>query len=613
MGNYFISSVNGDLIYQFNPKTNELTKMVAAVENTWYDKMQIDDEGKWIFVSGGRNTTYFLRAIPISNPNSPVNVYYSSNSDGQISINHWVYDVNNSTLFFIANSGKDSGLFYATKAGGFKDKKFYHSYVGDAFENNFFQAFYLWIGDCYWSNNNFLEDGSFDSSKVIDVLLSKSYYDEEAEQWKSFTREDVDIRFDKYWSATDTLKTLAVLTRGKKNEEAIEALNNTVGLTALCSINGYDSEGNEWFENVRGTGYRHNFLADIFYLKNTDILLVDANDNAKKMFELQSNGLFANTDQQYFVSCDSNYKNKTITFGFSDAYYNSDGTLKYSLLKEKFFEYCNVAGDKEFRLTAFKNDEKYGSLYSTLTNEDAIEWIAAEPERMNLFGQYAGMTYRYNPKVERDDVMLDYASFMKMISKTCFIVGTDKKACTWNWDYIKDDNTTDFYINYLSSWPIEGNLFVTEKGVFYEYTNLTDSNYSWSSEQKYYYVVQVADTNGNIVEIVNKLPLPDGKVVQSERNKDRILLQYSAMNEDGSEKGYHHIYAVEMETGEVTNCFDNVPNRNSLEVVSFNTAGDMLYFSAVRGTSVENGIVNIVTNEYNPLTVQRKMVAVYTF
>ena len=68
-----------------------------------------------------------------------------------------------------------------------------------------------------------------------------------------------------------------------------------------------------------------------------------------------------------------------------------------------------------------------------------------------------------------------------------------------------------------------------------------------------------------------------------------------------------------METGEVTNCFDNVPNRNSLEVVSFNTAGDLLYYSAVRGTAVENGIVNIVTNEYNPLTIQRKMVAVYTF
>ena len=62
----------------------------------------------------------------------------------------------------------------------------------------------------------------------------------------------------------------------------------------------------------------------------------------------------------------------------------------------------------------------------------------------------------------------------------------------------------------------------------------------------------------------------------------------------------------------MTNCFENVPNRNGLEVVTFSAAGDMLYYSAVRGTSVENGIVRISTNEYNPLSVTRKMVAVYT-
>ena len=188
-----------------------------------------------------------------------------------------------------------------------------------------------------------------------------------------------------------------------------------------------------------------------------------------------------------------------------------------------------------------------------------------------------------------------------MISKTCFLSGTDEKAITWNCGQLSGIDSIPY--SYSDSGAKLSN---TTNGIYYEYYN------TWG-DNPYYYIVQVADSDGKIVELVNKLPLPIGKVVRSEKNKDRVVLQYSIMDSNGAELGYHHIYAVEMETGEVTNCFDNVPNRNNLEVVSFNTADDLLYYSAVRGTSVENGIVNIVTNEYNPLTVQRKMVAVYTF
>ena len=52
---------------------------------------------------------------------------------------------------------------------------------------------------------------------------------------------------------------------------------------------------------------------------------------------------------------------------------------------------------------------------------------------------------------------------------------------------------------------------------------------------------------------------------------------------------------------------------NMLEVISYSVGGDNLYFSAVRGTTVENQIVDINTNECNPLGTNRKMVAVYSF
>ena len=153
---------------------------------------------------------------------------------------------------------------------------------------------------------------------------------------------------------------------------------------------------------------------------------------------------------------------------------------------------------------------------------------------------------------------LSYSVFMNLLSRTCFIAGTDQKAITWNWN-----NEGRYQIPYdYYRWNTDGSkISGTDTGIYYEY-------YNTSGNDPFYYIVQVADADGKMVELVNKLPLPAGKVVKSEKNKDRILLQYSVMDENGAEFGYHHIYSVEMANGLVTNCFDNVPNRNNLEVVS---------------------------------------------
>ena len=636
---YFISSDNGDMIYQYDPATDELTKMVAAVENTYYEKMQIDDEGQWIFVSGSRNSSYFLRAIPIGNPNAFVNIYYSSNYI--IGADRWAYDAKNGKMYFIVNDGNKSGLFIATKAGGFKDKSFVHSYVGADFENDLFETYVAWcMNDNQWSSN-YKTNNDFDSAKVLKIIHDSlpSIYDYKMMENKKLSLDDVDIRFDKYFSSTDCLKALATLTAGKKNEAAFEALNNSVGRTALYSMTGQDEEGIDWFNYVSGEGYRNNFLADILYVKDTDILLVNSDkvmityydyaynddnsyiydENGNYQFIMKAvkgsdlirkneNGFYDEKNSFDFINTEGVWGNYVKSYNFTTKYYNSDGTINSAAILEYLYSFCNVEGTKEFSLQAFKDDESYGSLYSTLKNEAAIEWIATDVERLNLFGQLSGIYYGYNYSDNKDMLQFKHSLFMNMLSKTCFIAGTDKKAVTWNWDNIMYDDCgtlRPIEIPYTTSGD-GAKLTATDTGVYYEWYNTSGTN-------PYYYIVQVADADGKLVELVNKLPLPAGKVVQSEKNKDRILLQYSVMDENGAELGYHHIYSVEMATGKVTNCFDSVPNRNSLEVVSFNSAGDLLYYSAVRGTSVENGIVNIVTNEYNPLTVQRKMVAVYTF
>ena len=618
---YFISGNNygmtgGDMIYQFNPENDELTQMVAAVESTSYQKMQIDAEGQWIFVSGSRSSTYFLRAIPINNPNGFVNAYYSSNN--QISADLWAYDAKNGKLYFIVNDGSKNGLFTATKNGGFKDKNFLSSFVGSDFENKLFETYSFYTGS-YWKEEVKTSEGKFDAQKAMDKIISSipSYYDYSTSKTKRLTQDDVDISFDKIFSESNDYNYIARFIKGKKNKEAFEALDSDEGRGFLFTL--YMS----YIKTAQGQdGYEHNFLSDILYVKDKDVLLCNSNDvileykekygdnETKKikgtdLFPRNNNGKYKNHNSYEVQNIVGNTSfSQKYACVFNSSFYDSYNKLDASKVLETIYSYCNVDGSKEFRLTNFKNDEKYGSLYSTLTNEKAIEWINSDSARMNLFGDYSmdmSMAGTYASTVSSTN----YFKLMNMISNTCFIAGTNQKATTWN---CSKTSSIPYSANNYST---NAKLSVLDSGVYYEYYNITNS-YGINNDP-YYYIVQVADSEGKFVEIVNKLPLPSGKVVKSEMTKERILLQYSMMDENGAELGYHHIYAVEMANGKVTNCFDNVPNRNSLEVVSFNSAGDLLYYSAVRGTSVENGIVNILTNEYNPLTVQRKMVAVYTF
>ena len=651
---YFISSDNGDMIYQFDPKTNELVKMVASVENTYYEKMQIDDEGEWIFVSGNRYTgssSYFLRAIPINNPNSPVNIYYSSNYE--MDPEKWIYDNKNEMMYFIVNDGNKAGLFTASKAGGFRNKTFHESCVGESFNDNLFES-YIGSKSSFCWKDSVKTDGAFDSTKAVQFFIDRviGFWDCQTQEEKRISRDDVDIRFDKFACAKGSLKALAVLTAGKKNEEAFEALNNLIGMDVLYSLSGKDEEGYNWYEYVNNKGYRNYLWADILYLKDTDILLVDSDEiifeyamgyaydesnnyildensnptyvmkgvKGIDLLEKQADGFYSRfSGLGELLYYENSWQESINSFSFTSRFYGQDNSsrtivpsqlseddyfyapLNAKAVLEYLFSFCNVEGEKELRLTSFKDDEKYSSLYTTLTNEQAIEWLAADVERLSLFGEVAGViSYWFE-----EDYMpkLSYSVFMNLLSRTCFIAGTDQKAITWNWN-----NEGRYQIPYdYYRWNTDGSkISGTDTGIYYEY-------YNTSGNDPFYYIVQVADADGKMVELVNKLPLPAGKVVKSEKNKDRILLQYSVMDENGAEFGYHHIYSVEMANGLVTNCFDNVPNRNNLEVVSFNSAGDLLYYSAVRGTLVENGIVNLITNEYNPLTVQRKMVAVYTF
>ena len=613
---------SGEIIYQFDPSSNQITEMVAAVEGTSYYKLQIDKSGQWIFASGSRSGSYFLRAIPVTNPNGFVNVFYSSSE--YIYDNQWVYDDSAGIMYFIARDGNNSGLFTATKAGGFKDKTFHRSYIGQGFEMNLFDSFSVVYNDdvsnpYYW-NTDVQTDGKLDAQKAVAYIFERAYhtweydYSEPNLEYKEFklTSDMADIRFDLFKGETGKLRALYLLSKEKKNGEAVKALDCYAGRAALYDIGSTDRYSLSVYSGT--SYYEHNFLADILYEKGSDTLL---KDSSKVLFSWTDSGgnLHEVAGKDLFPKNDYGYKNWTdifltsyyysgssgdFIFAFAPEYY-ADGKLDTARLLEYFFSYCNVEGSKEFRLTAFKDDTEYASLYTELTDKAALDWLASDMERMNLLGKMISSLSSHSVYFWEDNetYYADYQKFMGIISKTCYIAGSENKATTWN-----DDSGEIIYCSSVD------NLTANEQGVFGIYTNVLRA---WAETNPYFYIVQLADSQGNITDLQNKLPLPSGKVVSSAMESDRLVLQYSLLDSSGSELGYHHIYAVDLDSGKLTNCFDNVPNRNGLEVVSFSVASDMLYYSAVRGTSVENGIVDIVSNEYNPLSVTRKMVAVYAF
>ena len=114
----------GQQIYQYKPSEKQLNKLVAAVEGTSYDRMQISSDSSLIFAQGERwnnsTCTYFIRAIPVADAGNFVNIYYGPAYFDPNS-SPWVYDDRNAKFYYYGTSGNVEGLYVYTRAGNFSD------------------------------------------------------------------------------------------------------------------------------------------------------------------------------------------------------------------------------------------------------------------------------------------------------------------------------------------------------------------------------------------------------------------------------------------------------------------------------------------------------------
>ncbi len=600
------SSGSMSVVYKFDPKTNEITELTASVSGTNYSSFKITKDGKIIFVQGQRDgsgsSATFLRAIPVDNPNEFSNIYYSSGDSWNFGVLDWVYDEKNEVIYYVP---RDKGLYKAKRNGdSFKSGELIETSTGsDLNAGRYFSSSYIDVADwradefSYWINNEEIKLKFIDDNENLIPENVARYIIEycacgSSAKYGRLSIEDVDIRFDVF-KDIEGYEDIYNATKGLKNAEAIKGL-DTFKLRNLLykvvNINGY------YYSSKTAKGYKHNFFADVLYVKGTDTLLCNSEEPINSSTEVKGSeyfgkngdyylysgylGIFSTQNGQVFLSVFD--KNDNLVFK------KSDGSIDYSVILKDAFSRCYTHGEKEFRLDTFKDDETYGNLYSDLTDEAALKWITEDEERLfwfgnALIGEYDGNKGEWIPTKKFTDLF--------------FIKGTDEPAYKQTKQSVSYSSLNDYTID------SDGSLWA-------RYTN---TNSSWGSEDKYFYFVQITDSDGCLINDFNEVNLPEGKVSQTIENEGALYMKYSLLDSNGEETGSHQIYKVNFADGSYVNMFKNVPNNERLEVVSYSVGADRLYYSAVRGTSVENGVVSTVTNDYNPLEITKKLSAIYTF
>ena len=596
------SSGDMSIVYKFDPKTNEITELTASVSGTNYSSFKITKDGKIIFVQGSRyssgSSATFLRAIPVDDPNNFSNIYYSSEGSG---LHSWVYDEKNEVMYYVTYDG----LYKAERSGdSFKSQELLGTSTGSELNaGRYFESKNIYVADwssgdfyCYAPGNEIIK--IIDSNEklipenVVRYIIEGCAY-QNSENY--ITVDDVDIRFDVFKDIKG-YEDIYNATKDLKNAEAIKALDTFKLRNLFYDVfdysHGYYGDTKNCIN--KSYSYKHNFLADILYVKDSDTLLcnsdkpVNSSTEVKGTEYFRKNGDYYSSDGMVYVFS-TQYKQGFLSIWDKNdnlVFKKSDGSVDYSAILKDSFSKCYTHGEKEFRLDTFKDDETYGALYSDLTDEAALEWITEDDERLFWFGNaFAG---------KWDGEKNVYA---KNFSDFFFIKGTNEPAYKQTKQSVSYSSLYDYTIN-------------TDGSLWARYTNTTSS---YGSEDKYFYFVQITDSDGCLINDFNEVNLPAGKVSQTIENDGALYMKYSLLNSNGGETGFHQIYKVNFADGAYVNMFKNVPNNEKLEVISYSVGADRLYYSAVRGTSVENGVVSTVTNEYNPLEITKKLSAIYTF
>lgn len=626
-----------NMIYKYDPKTKTSSQLTPAVENTYYEKFQVSGDGNWIFAKANRwnnnNSANYLRAIPVSDPTNSIDLFYSSGNGSSGWINDWIYDDDAHAIYYnlsgtlyriqekdgtfskdnreLLFSGDSSSWF---NYSGWEDSLFvwknsngsynYTSQTSLSLDGSY--PSYDENGDYegterdptssyknYYFRNPLTEEQEIDEAVVLEFIVDKAYssFTLEAQAseisaivqkdkttgnyiYKSKLLDKYDIRFDTFTNDIG-FEMLATATAGKTNLEAIKAISSNDLVSLFCDL--FDSENSPYKKSGAGyyDMYDRNFYADILYKKGTDEKIDKSHFHMSDVnnTKFSTMGFYNTWDLFTWTNSNSsNYTWNSIYTKNKSVSVNNETVIKSVVDAEKVLAklatFCTTK-DIDFKLTAFKDMPKYSALYTDVLNEEAIEFLD-NPARIKLLIQYMDEKYDCNN------------GNGKFLHITCFKKDTDEPAYAW-----KDSNANSIW------WGNVGNFTTSYKKSLY------------------------GSYDSNIVEIIDEDGTPKGQyidvgalelnVVSTIIGDDGFFFLNALLDSTGEEIGKHQIYYYDVATKEMINLFQNVPDKENLEVTSFSAGGNYVYFSAVKGFDILTAKIDTTTYSYSLLGSGQKL------
>ena len=581
------------MIYKFDPKKKDSKQLTPQVPNVSYEQFYVSTDGNWIFAKANRwnssgSHANYSRAIPVSDANNPVNLFYDST--GSKWLNQWVYDEVSKNVYYTI----DGGLYRIPYKNGTYNQESKELILGENNNNNDYNVSFWWDTFLKWSKeyyeyhvNGKASAYDLESSKsynykdyyfidpadkitvkydeIVKYLYAKAnenfesgrteYYDEELGWvWEYFdASKEYEIRFDEFANVPGFEK-LATETKGLSDVELVKALVEKDLLKLL-----YDLSSSERYNQNIYNDYDNNFFADVLYNKETG--------------EKINKELFFTTDIGYFDTradftgwITSEYIGGQ--YVWKSDFLKEDGTVDAEKVLAKFAECCRKDAI-DFSLDFFEDCEyeNLKVLYTTEKNEAAIEFLDTK-EKRQLFV----------------DAICNYG--WDFLTYTCFIPDTETPA------YSSNNGNNDYSINY---WNLE-NLTLVGQTLY-----ASDRNNNGK-------LVMLIDENANPVGKFLDIDYESELKVASTLVHDGVFyFQNAIVNASGEEVGAHKILRLDPTASSIEDMFYNMPNNTTFEVVSYTVGGQNLYCCLTKGTEIQTVKIDVTTKQYTQLASGTKL------
>jgi len=108
----------------------------------------------------------------------------------------------------------------------------------------------------------------------------------------------------------------------------------------------------------------------------------------------------------------------------------------------------------------------------------------------------------------------------------------------------------------------------------------------------------------------------EGRIIVSVKPSPSHVYFSADVTIGSNETGYHNIYRFSYnDPDKIENLFDGISSRNTktMEIFTYDVAGDYLYFGGTQGVSLLTGKIHIPTLTYTELDFGQKITALVTY